>query len=142
MALPENRTMREHIKLIWQALKRDALSDLKKNSTLIPIPEPYIIPGGRFREIYYWDSYFTMHGLLADGEIEIVENMVANFAYLINEFGFIPNGNRVYYLTRSQPPFFAPIIELICKYKNDYNWGLKYLPQIEKEYQFWCGDKS
>ena len=140
--LPENRTMREHIKLLWQILKREALSNVNKNSTLIPIPKPYIIPGGRFREIYYWDSYFTMHGLLADGEIEIVENMIDNFAYLIDEFGFIPNGNRVYYLTRSQPPFFAPIIDSMCKYKKADKWGLKYLPHLEKEYRFWCGDKT
>ena len=103
--LPEKRTMREHIQLLWQVLKREAPSDVSKNSTLIPIPKPYIIPGGRFREIYYWDSYFTMHGLLAEGEIETVENMIDNFSYLIEEIGFIPNGNRVYYLSRSQPPF-------------------------------------
>ena len=142
ISLPENRTMKEHIKFLWQFLKRDALSNVNKDSTLIPIPKPYIIPGGRFREIYYWDSYFTMHGLLADGEIETVENMIDNFSYLIDNFGFIPNGNRVYYLTRSQPPFFATIIDLVCKYKNDYKWGLKYLPHLEKEYQFWCGDKK
>ena len=80
-----------------------------------------------------------MHGLLADGENEIVENMIDNFAYLIERFGFIPNGNRVYYLSRSQPPFFAPIIDLVCRHKKDYNWGLKYLSHLEKEYQFWCG---
>lgn len=142
ISLPEKRNMREHIRLLWQILKREAPSDVNKYSTLIPIPKPYIIPGGRFREIYYWDSYFTMHGLLADGEIETVENMIDNFAYLIDTISFIPNGNRVYYLTRSQPPFFAAIINLVCKFKNDYNWGLKYLPQLEKEYQFWCGDLS
>ena len=140
--LPEKRSIREHIKILWNVLKREALSDLNKYSTLIPIPKPYIIPGGRFREIYYWDSYFTMHGLLADGEIETVENMIDNFAYLIDIIGFIPNGNRVYYITRSQPPFFAPIIDLVRKHKKDYNWGLKYLPQLEKEYQFWCGNKE
>ena len=138
--LPEKRSMKEHIKILWDILKRDALSDVNKNSTLIPIPKPYIIPGGRFREIYYWDSYFTMHGLLADGEIGTVENMIDNFSYLIDEIGFIPNGNRVYYLSRSQPPFFAAMIDLVCRFKNDYNWGIKYLPQLEKEYQFWCGD--
>ncbi len=138
--LPEKRSLREHIKILWNVLKREAPSDVNKYSTLIPIPKPYIIPGGRFREIYYWDSYFTMHGLLADGEIETVENMIDNFAYLIDTVGFIPNGNRVYYITRSQPPFFASIIDLVCKFKDDYNWGLKYLPQLEKEYQFWCGN--
>ena len=140
--LPEKRSMKEHIKILWNVLKRDALSDVNKNGTLIPIPKPYIIPGGRFREIYYWDSYFTMHGLLADGEIETVENMIDNFSFLIDEVGFIPNGNRVYYLSRSQPPFFAAIIDLVYRYKNDYNWGIKYLAQLEKEYQFWCDNSS
>jgi len=140
--LPDKRSMKEHIKLLWNILKRDALSDVNKNGTLIPIPKPYIIPGGRFREIYYWDSYFTMHGLLADGEIETVQNMTDNFSYLIDEIGFIPNGNRVYYLSRSQPPFFAAIIDLVCKFKNDYNWGIKYLQKLEKEYEFWGGNSS
>jgi len=140
--LPEKRNMKEHIRILWRVLKREAPSKVNKYSTLIPIPKPYIIPGGRFREIYYWDSYFTMHGLLVDGEIETVENMIDNFAYLIEEAGFIPNGNRVYYLSRSQPPFFAAIIDLICRFKNDYSWGLKYLQQLEKEYLFWCGDNK
>jgi alpha,alpha-trehalase len=140
--LPENRTMKEHIKILWDVLKREALSDVNKFSSLIPIPKPYIIPGGRFREIYYWDSYFTMHGLLADGEIETVENMLDNFSYLIDTLGFIPNGNRIYYITRSHPPFFAAMVDLVCNFKNDYKWGLKYLPQLEKEHQFWCGDEE
>jgi alpha,alpha-trehalase len=140
--LPEKRTMREHIQILWQVLKREALSEVSKHSTLIPIPNPYIIPGGRFREIYYWDSYFTLHGLLADGEIETVENMIDNFSYLIEETGFIPNGNRVYYLSRSQPPFFAPMIDLVCRFKNDYARGLKYLHVLEKEYSFWCSHNT
>ena len=140
--LSEKRTMREHIKLLWDVLKREPHAGTTKFSTLIPLPKPYIIPGGRFREIYYWDSYFTMHGLLADGEIESVSNMIDNFAYLIDEAGFIPNGNRVYYLTRSQPPFFAAMIDLVCRFKQDFKWGLKYLPQLEKEYEFWCGSKE
>ncbi|MEJ2507713.1 MAG: trehalase family glycosidase, partial [Ignavibacteriaceae bacterium] len=142
LILTEDRNMHEHIKILWDVLKRDALSNINEHSTLIPIPKPYIIPGGRFREIYYWDSYFTMHGLLADGELETVENMIDNFSYLIDEVGFIPNGNRVYYITRSQPPFFAAMIDLVCRFNKDYNWGLKYLSQLEKEYQFWCGDDS
>ena len=142
LILTEDRNMHEHIKILWDVLKREALSNINEHSTLIPIPKPYIIPGGRFREIYYWDSYFTMHGLLADGELETVENMIDNFSYLIDEVGFIPNGNRVYYITRSQPPFFAAMIDLVCRFNKDYNWGLKYLSQLEKEYQFWCGDDS
>ena len=140
LTLHEESGMKEHIKKLWQVLKREAPSGVNRYSSLVPIPKPYIIPGGRFREIYYWDSYFTMHGLLADGEVETVENMIDNFSYLIEEVGFIPNGNRVYYLSRSQPPFFAAMIDLVCRFKNDNKWGLNYLPQLEKEHQFWCGD--
>jgi alpha,alpha-trehalase len=138
--LPEKRNMKEHIKILWNILKREAPSDTNPFSTLIPIPKPYIIPGGRFREIYYWDSYFTMHGLLADGELDAVVNMIDNFSYLIDNIGFIPNGNRLYYITRSQPPFFAAMVDLVCRFKNDYKWGLNYLPVLEKEYRFWCGN--
>ncbi len=73
-------------------------------SSLVELPYPYVVPGGRFREVYYWDSYFTMLGLEADGRNDIVENMIADFAYEIDTYGHVPNGNRTYYLSRSQPP--------------------------------------
>ena len=73
-----------------------------------------MVPGGRFREIYYWDSYFTMLGLQVDGEYEMIDYMVRNFAHLIDEVGFIPNGNRTYFLSRSQPPFFSCMVSLLA----------------------------
>src|SRR2546430_522085 len=71
-----------HIKNLWAVLKRQADSSIK-GSSLLRLPYPYIVPGGRFREVYYWDSYFTMLGLKESGETEMMENMVKNFAYLI-----------------------------------------------------------
>ncbi len=135
--LPEKRTMEEHINYLWNYLRRDPHTEINKYSTLIPLKFPYIIPGGRFREIYYWDSYFTMLGLLCNNQIDLCENMINNFSDMIEQFGFIPNGSRVYYLTRSQPPFFSLMINLIGNYKNDLNWKLRYLDAIEKEYSFW-----
>jgi Neutral trehalase len=85
---------------------------------LLPLPHPYIVPGGRFREIYYWDSYFTMLGLKESGEVQTIENMIDNFAYLIQTYGHIPNGNRSYYVSRSQPPFFALMVELLAGIKG------------------------
>ncbi|GAA4325533.1 alpha,alpha-trehalase [Pontixanthobacter gangjinensis] len=123
-----------HITKLWQVLKRP--SDDRISGTLIPLPEPYIVPGGRFREIYYWDSYFTMLGLAEDGELKTIENMVNNFAFLINEYGFIPNGNRTYYLGRSQPPFFAMMVKVLAEAKNQKVLA-EYLPELEKEYNFW-----
>ncbi|MBT8318912.1 MAG: alpha,alpha-trehalase TreF [Gramella sp.] len=123
-----------HINKLWDVLQRP--SDDKVSGTLIPLPNPYIVPGGRFREIYYWDSYFTMLGLQVDGEVETIRNMVDNFAFLINEYGFIPNGNRTYYLGRSQPPFFAMMVKVLAEAEG--NKVLKnYLPQLEREYNFW-----
>ena len=106
------------------------------NGSLIPLPFSYIVPGGRFGEIYYWDSYFTMLGLKASGKYEMLENMVNNFSYLIDKIGYIPNGNRTYYIGRSQPPFYSLMVKLLASIKGE-NILPAYLPQLEKEYQFW-----
>jgi alpha,alpha-trehalase len=130
-----------HIKNLWGVLRRDP-DTIVIGSSLLALPHPYIVPGGRFREVYYWDSYFTMLGLKASGEVDMIENMVKNFAYMIETFGHIPNGNRSYYLSRSQPPFFALMVELLADSKGDSVY-LTYLPALEKEYEFWMegGDK-
>ncbi len=128
-----------HITSLWEVLKRPA--DTADLTTRLPLIKPYVVPGGRFSEIYYWDSYFTMLGLRADGRIDLIENMVDNFAYLIDLQGFIPNGNRSYYLSRSQPPFFACMVQLLAEIKGE-NVFQKYAPQLEKEYNFWMDGKK
>ncbi len=125
----------KHIERLWGFLSREE-EDQARGGTLLPLPYDYIVPGGRFREIYYWDSYFTMEGLLADGRVEDARHMVDNFAYLIETYGFIPNGNRSYYLSRSQPPFFAPMVALLAKAEGDEQLA-KYLPALVKEHDFW-----
>ncbi len=124
-----------HIKNLWSVLKKDADKPVA-GSSLLSLPYPYIVPGGRFREIYYWDSYFTMLGLKESGETEMIENMIRNFAYLIGTYGHIPNGNRTYYLGRSQPPFFAAMVQLLASVKGDEVYKT-FLPALEKEYNFW-----
>ncbi|MCB0653376.1 MAG: alpha,alpha-trehalase TreF [Saprospiraceae bacterium] len=128
----------EHIKSLWPHLTRPA-DDPDQKGSLIPLPKSYIVPGGRFREIYYWDSYFTMLGLIEQGRIDMVENMVDNFAYLVDRIGFIPNGNRTYFLTRSQPPFFALMVDLLAGIRGQ-EIILRYLPFLQKEYDFWTVD--
>ena len=126
-----------HIKNLWGVLRRKADPQVSvAGNTLLPLPYPYIVPGGRFREIYYWDSYFTMLGLKESGEMGIVEDMIKNFAYLVNKFGHIPNGNRNYYLSRSQPPYFSLMVELLASVKGESVYKT-YLPAMEKEYNFW-----
>jgi alpha,alpha-trehalase len=127
------RSLEDHIDTLWNVLTR---STGEAGGTLIPLPHPYVVPGGRFREVYYWDSYFTMLGLQASGRIDLIEHMVNNFAHLIDTVGFIPNGNRSYYLGRSQPPFFSLMVTILVEEKGKEILS-RYRPQLEKEYQFW-----
>lgn len=130
-----NKSTVEHIKSLWPYLKREADTFIE-GSSLIPLSKPYIVPGGRFNEIYYWDSYFTMLGLKKHGEIEVIQNMVDNFAWMIQNIGFIPNGNRTYFLGRSQPPFFALMVQVLAEIKGDDVYK-NYLDALVKEHQFW-----
>ncbi len=131
-------TVSEHIDKIWDLLTR---FPGETRGTLMSLPEKFVVPGGRFREIFYWDSYFTMLGLQVSGRNDLVENMVKNFACLIESFGFIPNGNRTYFLSRSQPPFFSLMIDMLSDVKGEKVW-LEYLPQLKKEYAFWMNGEQ
>ena len=125
----KSRNSKEHITALWSVLTRQA--DSLNVGSLLPLPKPYIVPGGRFGEIYYWDSYFTILGLQVDRENEMIVNMADNFAHLINTVGHIPNGNRTYYLSRSQPPFFSLIVDVVNDIKGA-NTLIKYLHPMEK----------
>lgn len=127
--------MAEHLRTHWQYLVREADQE-QPWSSLIPLPNAYVVPGGRFREIYYWDSYFTMHGLVASGREQLMQNMLDNFAWLIDEVGHVPNGNRSYYLSRSQPPFFAAMVSLAQQHGGD-EAAVGYLPALLQEHRFW-----
>jgi len=130
-----NRSIEQHVNALWDVLTREADTAVE-GSSLIPLPKSYIVPGGRFGEIYYWDSYFTMLGLAEAGRVDMIENMVDNFSYLIDNLGFIPNGNRTYFAGRSQPPFYSVMVNVLAEQKGD-EVIKKYLPQLEKEYAFW-----
>lgn len=129
-----SRSMKEHIKSLWPVLTREA-DNAVDGSSLIGLPKSYIVPGGRFREVYYWDSYFTIEGLLDSGEEEMAVNMLDNFSSLIDSIGFIPNGNRAYYLGRSQPPFYSLTLAAIASENRDQY--ITYLPHLVNEYSFW-----
>lgn len=134
-----SRSVEEHIMALWPVLTRQP-DDNKPGSSLITLPQSYIVPGGRFSEIYYWDSYFTILGLKASGRTDMVEAMANNFAYLIDSIGFIPNGNRQYYLSRSQPPYFSLIVGVAVDGNDDKL--LNYLPALQREYDFWMKGKN
>ena len=127
--------VREHIDALWSVLERKPEA-ADAATSLPPLPYRYVVPGGRFNEIYYWDSYFTMLGLEESGRHDLAVDMVKNFAWLIDHYGHIPNGNRTYFLSRSQPPFFAAMVNLIAE-RDGESVLATYLPQLATEYAFW-----
>jgi alpha,alpha-trehalase len=133
--------MLDYIESLWPVLRQSAPS-VPAYSTLLPLPYPYVVPGGRFREVYYWDSYFTMLGLEQDGQHQLAVDMLKDFTYEIDQYGHIPNGNRGYYLSRSQPPFFSLMVELIAQTDGDGTYTA-YLPELQAEYDYWMqGDNE
>ena len=133
--------LRHHLDTLWTVLQRRPDSLARPGySSLLPLPRPYIVPGGRFREVYYWDSYFTMLGLAESHRTPVIRDMVDNFAYLLDTYGFIPNGNRTYYLTRSQPPFFASMVSLLARLEGGTATLARYQPQLLREYAYWMAD--
>jgi len=134
------RTLADHIDGLWSQLTRIDAAPLPYDSRL-SLPHPYVVPGGRFREMYYWDSYFTMLGLVESGEHERARDMLADFAALIDAHGHIPNGTRTYYLSRSQPPYFSHMVELEARTQGDDVYR-RYLPQLQREYAFWMQGAS
>lgn len=130
-----NQPLRAHIDELWPVLTQQAKASGHYDS-LLPLPHSYVVPGGRFREVYYWDSYFTMLGLAESGQWDKVRDMVANFGYELDHYGLIPNGNRSYYLSRTQPPFFSMMVDLLAKHDGDKIYQ-QYLPQLQKEYDYW-----
>jgi alpha,alpha-trehalase len=104
---------------------------------LLYLPKPYVVPGGRFNEMYGWDSYFIQVGLLRDGELELAKDMADNFLYEVKNYGKILNANRTYYLGRSQPPFLTEMVLAVYNKTHDREWLADALPLIEHYYRFW-----
>jgi len=118
-----------------RVLPKDVLSI--REHGLLYLPRPYVVPGGRFNEMYGWDSYFIQVGLLQDNELDLARDMVENFLYEITHYGTILNANRTYFLSRSQPPFLTRMILGVYEQTKDRDWLRKTVPAIERYYRFW-----
>ncbi len=144
------QTLFNYIEKTWVDLIRK--TPKKTKSTLIPLPNPMMIPGSRFKESYYWDSFFAMPTLLKTGRSNIVKMTIDNFLFLVKKYGFVPNGNREYYLSRSQPPFLSQMIRLYIEHQalaapldvKTMEWlRKKAYPLVKAEYQkFWMNPKT
>ena len=127
-------SLKDHIDNLWPVLTREPQDHIPWSS-LLALPQAYIVPGGRFTETYYWDSYFTMLGLAESGRADLMKCMADNFAWMIERYGHVPNGNRTYYLSRSQPPVFALMVELFEE--DGVRGARRYLEHLKLEYAFW-----
>lgn len=133
-----SQTAREHITHLWPILER---RNRRTRGSLLALPYPYIVPGGRFSEQFYWDTYFIMLGLAADQQWGLIEGMMKNYTYMIRKYGYIPTGNRSYFLSRSQPPFFSHMVKLLARHKGR-KVLVEYLPYMLAEYRFWMKGRN
>jgi len=109
---------------------------------LLYLPNRYVVPGGRFNEIYGWDSYFILLGLVHDGRIELARGMIENFFFEIENYGAILNANRTYYFTRSQPPFLSSMIRDVYEHpasgeQPDLKWLAHAYSYAQRDYALW-----
>ena len=121
---------------------RQLPADLKQlqQQGLLYLPLPYVVPGGRFNEMYGWDSYFIQVGLLRDNQLALAKDLTDNFLYEIRNYGKILNANRTYYLTRSQPPFLTEMVLGVYRRTRDRVWLERAVPSIENYYRYWTNE--
>ncbi|KAG6446640.1 trehalase isoform X1 [Manduca sexta] len=125
---------------LWLQLGRKMKDEVKHNQDLysiIYVENPVIVPGGRFREFYYWDSYWIIKGLLLSEMRSTARGMLSNFLDIVDRFGFIPNGGRVYYAMRSQPPLLIPMMQLIMEDFDDVGYLRQHIHTLDREFDFW-----
>ncbi len=126
--------MRDYIRAMWTSLTRDPETGAD-NSSALPVGHRHVVPGGRFREIYYWDSFFTMLGLVRDGETALATGIVDAMTDMIEDHGHVPNGTRTYYLGRSQPPLFHMMVQLLDDDRPDV--AARRLAAMKREHAWW-----
>lgn len=133
--------VRAYIAQSWDATLRYHPVDTP--DSLIGLPRPYTVPcaEGMFNELYYWDTFFTNEGLLLDGRVEVAKDNTEDILCLIDRYGFMPNGNRLWYLSRSQPPYACLMVEKVYEATADTTWLRKAFPLLEKEYGFWMRER-
>src|SRR5690242_4410409 len=127
-----------------EVIKKIGTIDLTKirQPGLLYLPNPYVVPGGMFNEMYGWDSYFIIRGLVEDGKTDLARGMVENFFYEIDHYGAVLNANRTYYLTRSQPPFLSSMVMSVYEAqkragRDDKQWLARSYDYIGRDHAFW-----
>ena len=127
---------REYIR---ENMPRTVRQNAKDDGTLIGLPFPYTVPcaENHFNELYYWDTYFTNKALFALGNAKQAANNTKDILYLIECYGFMPNGNRTYYVKQSQPPYAALMADDVFRATGDLSFLESVFATLKKEYEFW-----
>ncbi|CAG9530313.1 unnamed protein product [Cercopithifilaria johnstoni] len=136
----ELRQFALEIHALWKKLchiVKPEVKDNPKRYSVLYLPYEFMIAGGRYREFHYWDTYWIIKGLLASGMHETVKHILQNFKYLIEKYGYIPNGGRTYMLQRTQPPFFIPMVYEYHTVTEDDEFLLSVMGPMETEFAFW-----
>ena len=142
---PEYKTWAMHLCKVWSKLVRQVNPELEHRQdshSLIYLEKPFVVPGGRFREVYYWDTYWSILGLLHSEMFDIAKSTLENLLSLVERYGFVPNGGRKYYENRSQPPFLALMVKAYFDSTSDIEFVKTSLPVLEKEHDFWIQNRS
>ncbi|XP_060876009.1 trehalase-like [Metopolophium dirhodum] len=128
------------INAIWLNLGRKIKDDVRlhpESYSIIYLPNPIIIPGGRFREVYYWDSFWIIRGLLICEMHTTAKGMISNYISMVKTFGHVPNGGRIYYSKRSQPPMLIPMVKSYLDSTNDMQFVIDNINELEVEFKYW-----
>lgn len=142
---PKLKQFAKSVIAIWAKLGRKVTPDVSKHPdrySFLYVPNGFIVPGGRFKELYYWDSFWVIRGLLICNMTQTAKGMIDNLLHLVDKLGYIPNGSRVYYLGRSQPPLLAAMVASYFAATGDLAWLEQSMPIVEKELQYWLEKKK
>lgn len=134
------RTLADYVHRTWPLLAKKVKSDVFENPerySIIPVPNGFIVPGGRFRELHYYDTYWIIKGLLISGMLSTAEGIIENFIELQRTVGHVPSGGRWYYQERSQPPLLIAMVSLYLQYFTDIQFLGKIINALEKELNYW-----
>jgi len=124
----------------WKTLCRKIKAEVRESPdrySLLYLPYPVMVPGGRFREIYYWDCFWIIRGLIQSEMLATAKGLLLNFAHLISQFGMIPNGGRCYYVNRSQPPLFIQMVKEYEKATGDKEFVKSIIDLMVEEFNYW-----
>ncbi|XP_050422492.1 trehalase-like isoform X1 [Adelges cooleyi] len=142
---PAYRQLAVDVNQIWKLLARKIPDDVRespKRHSHIYVPNGFFVAGGRFSELYYWDTYWIIRGALLCGMKDTVKGILENMLHLVKTYGYMLNGNRVYYLKRSQPPLLIKMVSVYWVFSRDIKFVYDHIKTLETEFNFWMSKRT